>query len=161
MEFGARALGNRSILAHPGSPEVRSRINQIIKQRDFWMPFAPTLLAEHASKYLDTHAETSAAYMTVSFDLWPDQRDSLQGAAHPHDWTCRPQVLTREANPDYHRLISEFHRITGVAAVLNTSFNLHGFPIVESPRHALEVFEVSGLRHLMLGRLLIEKTPVK
>jgi carbamoyltransferase len=156
MEFGARALGNRSILAHPGDPEVRSVINQMIKQRDFWMPFAPTLLAEYAPAYLVTSAQTSAAYMTVSFNLRPEQRVSIQAAAHPHDWTCRPQVLTREANPDYHRLISEFHRLTGIAAVLNTSFNLHGYPMVESPRQALEVFEASSLQHLLLGPLLIE-----
>ncbi|GCD92951.1 carbamoyltransferase [Embleya hyalina] len=157
MEFGARSLGNRSILAHPGNSEVRALINRMIKQRDFWMPFAPSVLAEHAATYLEMPTETGAEYMTVSFDTHADVRGRIQAAAHPHDWTCRPQILTREANPDYHRLISEFHRLTGIGAVLNTSFNLHGYPIVESPRDALDVFEASGLRYLMLGPLLIEK----
>jgi carbamoyltransferase len=157
MEFGARALGNRSILANPSDPSARTVINRMIKHRDFWMPFAPTILADNAGEYLEGFQGSGAEYMMLSFNLKEHARDCFQAAAHPHDWTCRPQVLSREANLAYYRIISEFRSLTGIGGVLNTSFNLHGEPIVESPQQALDVFSRSGLGHLMLGPLLVEK----
>jgi carbamoyltransferase len=156
MEFGARALGNRSILANPSDVDACALINQMIKKRDFWMPFAPTILAERAGDYLTTSPEF-AEYMTRAFDVKPSVRHLLRAATHPHDGTCRPQVLTADANPAYHRLISLFERRAGIGAVLNTSFNLHGYPIVESPEQALHVFDASGLRFLAIEHMLVEQ----
>jgi len=157
MEFGARALGNRSILANPESWDTVRIINTMIKKRDFWMPFAPSILAEQADRYLVNPKGIGAPYMVLAFDSCPATRQSISAAIHPYDGSCRPQVVEREWNPDYHRLLSLFAEKTGQGAVLNTSFNLHGFPIVCTPRDALEVFEQSGLHCLALNHLMIEE----
>ncbi|MDP3770837.1 MAG: carbamoyltransferase C-terminal domain-containing protein [bacterium] len=157
MEWGARALGNRSILADPRRPEVVRVINEQIKSRDFWMPFAPSILAERATRYLVNPKDIPGSFMAMAFHSTPLAREHLRAAMHPYDFTIRPQILDETINPDYHRLISAFERRTGVGAVLNTSFNLHGEPIVSCPRDALDVFERSGLRFLALGRHLIAK----
>ncbi|MBE1582266.1 carbamoyltransferase C-terminal domain-containing protein [Nonomuraea angiospora] len=157
MEFGARALGNRSILANPSDPDATLIINQMVKKRDFWMPFAPTVLRERAHDYLTDWREFGGEYMAQAFSLNEEKFHELRAAVHPQDHTCRPQILSAEANPRYHRLIKLFEERTGIGAVLNTSFNLHGYPIVESPAQALRVFDLSGLRYLALGNLLIEQ----
>jgi len=157
MEFGARALGNRSILAHPAHWDTVRIINTMIKKRDFWMPFAPSVLAEQACRYLVNPKSIAAPYMVLAFDSCPAARESIAAAIHPYDGSCRPQVVERDWNPDYHRLLSLFAEKTGCGAVLNTSFNLHGFPIVCTPQDALEVFNKSGLRCLALNHLLIEQ----
>ena len=157
MEFGARALGNRSILAHPSRPELVGLINRAIKNRDFWMPFAPSVLEERMADYVEPLPAAPAAYMMVSFDTTPRGRRELAAALHAADGTCRPQCVMRAWNPDYHALISAFAAATGVGAVLNTSFNLHGEPIVMSPADALHTVERSGLRYLVLEDLLLEK----
>ena len=156
MEFGARALGNRSILADPTRPEVVRVINDMIKSRDFWMPFAPAILEERANDYLVNPKCIFAPYMILSFDT-TSRVDELRAAIHPYDLTARPQVVRQKWNPDFHLLLSEFERLTGRGAILNTSFNLHGSPIVMTAQDALEVFDKSGLRHLALGNLLISK----
>lgn len=158
MEFGARALGNRTILADPGNWKTIHIINAMIKQRDFWMPFAPSILAEYADEYLVNPKSIKAPYMILSFDTKKDKLDRLIAATHPYDGTCRPQVVENSWNPDYHRLINYYRELTGEAAVLNTSFNLHGSPIVYTPLDALDVFDRSGLRYLALGDYLIEAT---
>jgi carbamoyltransferase len=160
MEFGPRALGNRSILADPRRGESARVINAMIKQRDFWLPFAPSILAERAADYLVNPKGIDARFMTVAFDSTPLARGDLAAALHPYDFTARPQLVSRAANRDYHALLSAFQRRTGVGAVLNTSFNLHGEPIVESPADALSTFERSGLQHLALGEWLISKPEV-
>ncbi|AHH95388.1 carbamoyltransferase C-terminal domain-containing protein [Kutzneria albida] len=157
MEFGARALGNRSILANASDPDACSLINRMIKRRDFWMPFAPTILAEHADEYLVPHPDCPAEYMALAFDVRLSAHKHLTAATHPHDHTCRPQILTAEANPAYHRLISLFREHTGIGGVLNTSFNLHGYPIVETPEQALDVFDSSGLNYLAIEHLLVQE----
>jgi carbamoyltransferase len=157
MEFGARALGNRSILANPSDHRVVPLINRMIKNRDFWMPFAPTVLAERASDYLDNPKRLPSPYMMLAMPTRAEAREALVAAIHPQDATARPQILERAWNPEYHAVISEFERRTGVGAVLNTSFNLHGEPVVCSAADAVDTFERSGLPHVAVGHWLISK----
>jgi carbamoyltransferase len=157
MEFGARALGNRSILAHPSHPSVVGTINRMIKNRDFWMPFAPSILRERADDYLVNPRGLVSPYMMLAFPTQPKRRDEIVAAIHPHDGTARAHIVDEAWNPEYYRVIQEFERLTGVGAVLNTSYNLHGEPLVCSADDALDTFERSGLRHLALGRWLISK----
>ncbi len=155
-EFGARALGNRSLLADPCREGVIREINDMIKCRDFWMPFAPSVLAEAAETYLVNPKGADSPYMVLTFDT-TDRRMDLRGALHPYDHTARPQIVRQDWNPDYHRLIRAFQERTGRGVVLNTSFNLHGFPIVDTPQDALHVLTHSGLRHLALGNYMVHK----
>jgi carbamoyltransferase len=157
MEFGARALGNRSILSNPNHWGAVKIINEMIKMRDFWMPFAPSILAEYSDDYIVNPKKIQAPYMILAFDTKPGKLDKIIAATHPYDESCRPQLVDKAWNPDYHRLISYFKELTGEAAVLNTSFNLHGLPIVYKPAEALYVFDNSGLERLALGNLLIEE----
>lgn len=157
MEWGARALGNRSILAHPGKLEVISEINDQIKSRDFWMPFAPSILEEDKDKYFVNKKDIAAPYMITTFQSTKEGRHKLKAAMHQYDHTLRPQIIYRDWNPTYYELIKEFKKITGIGAVLNTSFNLHGFPIVYTPEDALDVFEKSKLKFLALGPFLVSK----
>ena len=157
MEFGARALGNRSILANPSDHRVVGLINRMIKNRDFWMPFAPTVLAERADDYLVNPKRLVSPYMMLAMETKPAARDALPAALHPHDATARPQILEEGWNPEYHALIRAFQSRTGVGAVLNTSFNLHGEPIVCTAADAVDTFERSGLQHLAVGHWLISK----
>lgn len=157
MEFGARALGNRSILANPSSYENIRVINEMIKNRDFWMPFATTILAEDASRYLINKKNIEAPYMAITFDTTLEAQKDLIAAIHPYDKTSRPQILKKETNPDYYKIIEEFKNITGIGAVLNTSFNLHGEPNVESPKDALHTFADSGLNYLAIGPFFVYK----
>jgi carbamoyltransferase len=157
MEFGARALGNRSILANPSDHRVVPLINRMIKNRDFWMPFAPTVLAERASDYLVNPKLLPSPYMMLAMPTLPAAREALVAAIHPHDATARPQILEQSWNPEYHAVISEFQRKTGVGAVLNTSFNLHGEPVVCTAEDAVDTFERSGLPHVAVGHWLISK----
>jgi carbamoyltransferase len=154
-EFGARALGNRSILADPGRPEIVRVINKAIKCRDFWMPFACSILSESEGRYLSNPKRFHAPYMILSFDSQRTQE--IVAGCHPEDGTVRPQVVDQESNPAYHSLIKRFGELTGRAAVLNTSFNIHGEPIVSTPEQAINVLNRSGLQYLALGNYLIYK----
>jgi carbamoyltransferase len=160
MEFGARALGNRSILADPAHVDVVPVINRMIKQRDFWMPFAPAVLAEKAGRYLHVPAtlpaDNPSPYMMHTFDT-TDLRGELVAAIHPQDATARAQTVSADAAPGFHRLLSEFERRTGRAVVLNTSFNLHGFPIVMGAADAVDVLLSSFLQDLVVDNVLIRK----
>jgi carbamoyltransferase len=154
-EFGARALGNRSILADPTRPDVVRTVNNAIKCRDFWMPFAPSVMSECADRYIHNPKGFSAPYMILAFDS--RNTAEVKAACHPEDGTIRPQVVTRTQNPAYHRILERFQERTGRGALLNTSFNLHGEPIVSSPADAIDVMRRSGLNHLALGPFLISK----
>jgi carbamoyltransferase len=156
-EWGARALGNRSILANPSSRDNVKLINEMIKGRDFWMPFATSMLYESRDEYLEIPKNFFAPYMAITFATKTKAHTELVAALHPYDLTSRPQMVTKDMNPEYHALISEFQKLTGIGGVLNTSFNLHGEPNVESPYDALRTFELSGLEHLALGNFLISK----
>ena len=157
MEFGARALGNRSILANPGDHRVVGLINRMIKSRDFWMPFAPSVLREREADYIVNPKGLASPYMMLAFPTNPKRRDEIIAAVHPQDGTARAHLVDEAWNPSYHRVIREFETRTGTGAVLNTSFNLHGEPLVGSPADAVDTFERSGLPHLALGRFLISK----
>jgi carbamoyltransferase len=157
MEFGARALGNRSILANPAAPGVVKLINEMIKCRDFWMPFAPSVLAERSENYFKKPKPAPAPYMILTFDSREEKRNAMAAAIHPYDGTGRPQEVYESWNPDYYRLLSYFEELTGEALILNTSFNLHGEPVVCSPRDALRVFDISGLQNLAIGNFLLSK----
>jgi len=156
MEFGARALGNRSILADPANLHCLREINLLVKKRDFWMPFAPVILSERVSDYLINPKKIASPYMILSFDTTSRYKE-LIAAVHQADLTARPQVIDKQSNPDYYSILKEFEKITGRGALLNTSFNLHGFPIVYGPKEALEVFRDSDLKYLALGNYLLEK----
>ena len=156
-EWGARALGNRSILANPTSRDNVKLINEMIKGRDFWMPFATSMLYERRHDYLQNLRDIEAPYMAITFDTKPLAHKELIAALHPYDLTSRPQLVKREVNASYHALIKEFENITGIGGILNTSFNLHGEPNVEKPDDALRTFENSGLPHLALGNYLLSK----
>ena len=157
MEFGARALGNRSILANPSDHRVVGTINRMIKNRDFWMPFAPSILREREADYVMNPKGLASPYMMLAFATNPKRRDEIAAALHPQDATARAHLVDEAWNPAYHRVLREFERRTGIGAVLNTSFNLHGEPLVASPEDAVDTFERSGLPHLALDRWVISK----
>ena len=156
MEFGARALGNRSILADPRSQDVVRVINRMVKKRDFWMPFAPMVKAERQHDYIQNPKNLRRPYMMMTFDTRENFRD-LIAAVHNADLTCRAQILAREANPAMYDILDAFERRTGSAIVLNTSFNLPGFPIVRTAEEALGVLRDSGLEYLQVGDYLVHK----
>lgn len=156
-EWGARALGNRSILANPTSRDNVKLINEMIKGRDFWMPFATSMLYERRHDYLQNPRDLDAPYMAITFNTKPLAHTELIAALHPYDLTSRPQLVRGETNPSYHALIKEFENLTGIGGILNTSFNLHGEPNVEKPEDALRTFELSGLPHLAIGNYLLSK----
>lgn len=156
MEFGARALGNRSILADPANSRVIRIINDMIKNRDFWMPFASSMLAERQDEYILNPKQIPSPYMILAFPS-TDKVDQFRAGAHPYDLTVRPQTVEQSWNPDYHRLISLFAERTGKGIVLNTSLNLHGYPMVGGAKDAVHVFLNSGLQHLALGQYFISK----
>jgi carbamoyltransferase len=157
MEFGQRALGNRSILADPSDLRVKDKINTMIKSRDFWMPFAPIVLDSYVDRYLVNPKKLSSPHMTIGFDTTSEGFDAMIAACHPADKTARPQILKRDSNPDVYDLIRAFEEKTGRGAILNTSFNLHGYPIVNTPQEAYDVFNRSGLDGLLLKNYLILK----
>lgn len=156
MEFGARALGNRSILADPRNPDVVRVINRMIKKRDFWMPFAPVVRLERLNDYFVAPAGFESPYMMHTFDTRENVGD-LMGAVHNADLTARTQTVRREQNPDYHRILLGFEEHTGRGVLLNTSFNLHGYPIVRGPREAMHVFQNSELEYLAVGQYLVRR----
>lgn len=150
MEFGQRALGNRSILADPRRFESVEKINRKVKFRDFWMPFTPSIIEEDVESIVVNPKNLFSPFMTMAFDVRDEYREKLPAVLHPADKTIRPQMLKREANPKYYDLLVEFKKKTGIGVLLNTSFNLHGEPIVESPYDAVSTFDRCDLDVLIL-----------
>lgn len=157
MEFGQRALGNRSILADPVSLHMKDKINTKIKNRDFWMPFAPIIMDEYAPRYIVNPKEIKSPHMTIGFDTTDEGYQAMVAACHPADRTVRAQILDKKTNLHMYELFESFSSKSGRGAILNTSFNLHGFPIVNTPNDALYVFEKSGLDCLWLNNYLVIK----
>lgn len=157
MEWGARALGNRSILANPSNRDVVMEINEEMKKRDFWMPFAPSILYERKDDYCINKKNFDSPYMNLSFDGTDLAKKELRAALHQYDFTLRPQFVKKDWNNKYYNLIKEFEKLTGIGGVLNTSFNLHGFPIVLGYKEAMFAFENSGLKYLALENFLISR----
>jgi len=159
FEWGPRALGNRSILADPRRPAMKEVVNSKIKFREPYRPFAPSVLVERAEEYFDLadpHGTYPARFMLLVVKVRDGRRTAVPATTHV-DGTGRVQVVVRDANPTYHRLIQRFEEATGVPVVLNTSFNLRGEPIVASPADAYSTFRRSGLDLLALGPYLIDK----
>lgn len=156
-EFGARSLGNRAILAHPSDMKSFHTVNEQIKNRDPWMPFAPTILDVDTPHYISNPKNIDAPYMIDAFDTTPEGQKALCAAMHRGDKTVRPQILKREANPGYYDLIEKFKSKSGVGAVLNTSLNIHGYPLASSLEQAIFTMMRSDLRYMALESWLVEK----
>ena len=156
-EFGPRALGNRSIVADPRPAGNKDRVNLMVKKREAYRPFAPSVLAEHAGDYFQLpDYPRRFGFMSFAVPVQPDKRDLLQATTHV-DGSARVQVVFEDVNPRYWRLISEFHALTGVPVVLNTSFNNNAEPIVDSVEDAIQCFLTTGLDYLAIGDYLIAK----
>jgi len=155
-EFGQRALGNRSILADPRTAEMKDVINRAVKYRESFRPFAPAILAECVSDYFECPRDVKVPFMERVLKFRADVRDKVPAVVHV-DGTGRLQTVDREACPTFHRVIRNFHQLTGVPLVLNTSFNLNGQPIVNSPDDAIRTFYSCGLDVLYLGKIRISK----
>ena len=156
-EFGARALGNRSILAHPSNPDTISTINKLIKDRDFWMPFTPSIIEGKADLYICNPKRIYSPYMAMTFESTELGAAQFAAATHPYDKTMRIQMVSKDWNPSYYELLQRFGEITGIFGVLNTSFNLHGEPNVFSPDDALRTVVNSGLEYLSIGNYILRK----
>ena len=157
MEFGQRALGNRSILADPRRAESVEKVNRKIKYRDFWMPFTPSMTDRAAERMVVNPKGFSSPYMTMAFDLKPGFAEALPAVIHPADKSVRPQMLRRDENPGYHELLQAFGRRTGFECLMNTSFNLHGDAIVESPADAIRTFQNSELDILLFDEVAVSR----
>ena len=157
MEFGARALGNRSILADPADADLPRVLNRLIKRRDFWMPFAPAVLASHQHRYLHNPRGRSSPNMTMTFGVRPEAVKHMIAAVHPADLTCRAQIVQDDAGCGLARILARYREQSGAGVLLNTSLNLHGQPIARTADDALRVFAESGLEHLQLGPYLLSK----
>jgi carbamoyltransferase len=154
MEFGPRALGSRSILADPRDPEMNAKVNNAVKFREWWRPFAPSFKKEAAGEFLES--ATDSPFMILTAQVRPEKRAVIPSVTHV-DGSARPQTVEREINPLYWRLIDEFGRRTGVPVIMNTSFNLRGEAIVHTPTDAVRTFFSSGMEALSIGSFLVEK----
>ena len=156
MEMGQRALGNRSIIADPRTRFNVEKINNSIKKRDFWMPFAPVILSEYQDLLIENPKGIDSPFMTITFET-KDGKNKFPAAVHQADGTARAQLVKKEQNPILWNLIFKFYEKTGIPALLNTSFNLHGEPIVRTIKDALRVFDKSELEVLWLNEHIIYK----
>jgi carbamoyltransferase len=154
MEYGPRALGNRSILYPAQDPDVNQWLNHRLGRTEF-MPFAPaTLYEDRHENYLHIDgAEFTAQFMTITFDCTPSMKEQCPAAVHV-DGTARPQLVSETSNPSFYRVLSEYKRLTGVSSVINTSFNMHEEPIVCSPEDAIRAFVDGRLDYLAIGPFL-------
>jgi carbamoyltransferase len=153
-EFGPRALGNRSILADPRKPEMKDQLNARVKFRQAFRPFAPIVLAERVNEIFECDAESP--FMLIAAPVRPEWKDRIPAIVHV-DGSARLQTVRREHNERLYRLLQEFEKLTGVPVLLNTSFNIRGQPIVETPKDAVECFLSTGMDCLALHNMLITK----
>ena len=153
MEFGPRALGNRSIVVDPRRADMRETLNQRIKKREPFRPFAPSILAEHVGDYFEqTHP---APTMLMVYQIKPEKRSTVPAVTHV-DGSGRLQTVSREMNPRYYQLIEDFYKLTGVPVVLNTSFN-ENEPIVCTPRDAIDCFLKTKMDVLYIGNHVLRR----
>jgi carbamoyltransferase len=154
MEFGPRALGNRSLLADPRRPDMRNILNRMVKHREDFRPFAPSVLAEHADEWFEVGAHSAShEFMLFACGVKPARRDSIPAVVH-QDGTARVQLVSRKSNPRFHELISCFYAKTGVPLVINTSFN-DSEPIVCTPTDAIVTFRKSGIDALFMDDICL------
>jgi carbamoyltransferase len=156
MEYGPRALGNRSILCQANDPSVNDWLNDRLSRTEF-MPFGPSTLSEHAGRCYEhlEGAEDTARFMTVTFDCTEEMKRLSPGVVHT-DGTARPQLVDPTTSPDFHRTLTAYYRRTGIPSVVNTSFNIHEEPIVCTPGDAIRAFQLGRLDALAIGGFLIE-----
>jgi carbamoyltransferase len=156
MEYGPRALGNRTIMYQPSDPAVNDWLNQNLRRTEF-MPFAPAVLHEERERCFGDMrgGEHAAEFMTMTFHCTPWMRETMGGVVHI-DGTARPQLVRQDRNPEFHAIITAFHKRTGLPAVINTSFNMHEEPIVCSADDAIRAFLDGNLDYLNLGDRLIK-----
>ncbi|MDX1436539.1 MAG: carbamoyltransferase C-terminal domain-containing protein, partial [Anaerolineales bacterium] len=155
MEYGPRALGHRSILYQTTDPSVNDWLNENLNRTEF-MPFAPATLVEYADRcYLGLDgARNAARFMTITFNCTPAMQAESPGVVHV-DGTARPQIIDPDSAPDFYKILSAYHEITGIPSVINTSFNMHEEPIVCTPEDALRSFKQGNLAYLALGDWLV------
>ncbi|MCH8499102.1 MAG: carbamoyltransferase [Marinobacter sp.] len=156
MEYGPRALGNRSIMYHAREPEVNQWLNKRLGRTEF-MPFAPVTLYEARERCYHNikGAEHAAEFMTITFDCTEFMRENCPAAVHV-DGTARPQLIQREVNPGYYDILKEYEKLSGIPSLINTSFNMHEEPIVNSPDDAVRAFLQGNLDYLVLGPFLVK-----
>ena len=158
MEFGPRSLGNRSILADPRNLNTKTKINAKIKNRDFWMPFAPIIQDKFKKRYLINKRNfTNPSFMTMTYESNSKYYNEIICGSHTKDKTIRAQVLKKTNNPQLYDLFNKYVKKTKLGCMVNTSFNLHGFPLVDSPKDAIYVFLNSEIDALLLNNYLIVK----
>jgi hypothetical protein len=155
MECGPRALGNRSILANPMSPDTKDRLNAGIKKRESFRPYAPSVLQEECRQWFDLD---ESPYMLLEATVHHHQREKIPAVVHV-DGSSRPQTVTPQQNPRYHRLLRRFHELTGVPMVLNTSFNQHGEPMVNRPEEAIAVLLGTEMDDLFIADYHVRRNP--
>jgi carbamoyltransferase len=157
-EAGHRALGNRSILYDPRDPNGKDHVN-IVKQREWYRPFAASVMLEHAHDWFDMAGLKDSPFMMFAVDVLEDKQKLIPCVTHI-DGTCRIQTITKEQNLNFYNLIDEFYKLTGVPMLFNTSFNLAGEVIVETEEEAIDVIKRSKIEYLYLPKkqtLIIEK----
>ncbi|NDB30191.1 hypothetical protein EB151_11660 [archaeon] len=156
-EVGPRALGNRSILADPRKRETHEYLNSKLQRNDI-MPFAPMIMSEYISEVCHAYKSIrTSEFMTMCYTVKDQWVDKIPAALAPEDNSCRPQTVFRERNEFCHSILSEFYKLTGVPAVVNTSFNAHGDPIINHPQHAIEYLNKDVVDYLVLGDKLVSK----
>ncbi|MFC1644296.1 carbamoyltransferase C-terminal domain-containing protein, partial [Candidatus Omnitrophota bacterium] len=154
MEMGPRALGDRSVIADSRNNEIKERINAHLKKREWFVPFAPSVIDEDAARFVKGLKE-EAPFMLMAYDAEEETKPLIPAVVHV-DGTLRPQIVKKEINPRYWKLINEFKKITGIGVVVNTSFNRHRLPIVESPKDAVEHLLNGHIEKLVIGNYLVE-----
>jgi carbamoyltransferase len=156
MEFGPRALGHRSILADPSDPSMRDRLNAMVKMREAFRPFAPAVTAEQVHRWFDVPEGAELPYMIVTVDVRETYRRDLPAITHVNG-TARVQTVHRSTNCEFHKLLRAVGRLSGREMVVNTSFNVKGQPIVNTPLEAIETYLNTGIDALFLEDTLIER----
>ena len=154
-EFGPRALGNRSLIADPRKPEMKDILNSRVKHRQAFRPFAPIVLAERMKEVFE--GDEDSPFMLIAKPVRPEWRDKIPAIVHV-DGTARVQTVREATNPMLYRLLKEFEALTGVPVLINTSFNIKGEPIVETPQDAVNCFLTTGVDHLVIHDTIVSKS---
>lgn len=156
MEYGPRALGNRSILVHPQDKTINDWLNKRLQRTEF-MPFAPSLMREHATEFYKNFrpGEIAAKFMTISFDV-KKRGAEIAPAVNHIDNTARPQTVTKKQNESYYKILKAYNDITELPIFVNTSFNMHEAPIVCTPEDAIKSFKMSSVDILAIGNFIAE-----
>jgi len=157
LEWGPRALGNRSILVRPTDKSVNDTLNKRLNRTEF-MPFAPSVLDEDASNIFENYSDSdlAAKYMTITYNVKREYLTKIEAAVHI-DGTARPQIVSYNDNPSYYKIIKSYKNISGIGVVMNTSFNMHEEPIVNTPNDALKAFNSGAVDILSIGEYIIKK----